>query len=410
MRQLQFLFLALIFLTSGSLSAIDHRQRDYEAVQEFVNSKRTIPLADKMPYIKFSGSVRADVIRRQEKADGQNLRGPNKGFNWWDFDTEFNFKMDYKCGKTYGKLRLQSFNPMGVEAWIQPCSTDPQGLHGSGRCNDICLRDAWFGYKLCENDCYDVKFEVGRRRLYSLFDSRIQFNERFDGAVLRTTKHIGPRSDFYLYLSAFVVDFRVNHYSYAGETGVYNILDSNIDLKYSLIHWKKNGRNRCGTESPAGSQFLNSQFTAAYVFDPGLFFCERAKFYGAFEINTAAKKREITNNEKENIGWYIGFIAGDEDLRDAGDWAFDINYQYVQAQAVPDRDARGIKRGNVRRETLYADGRGNNNFKGMHIEFVYAFSPCFSIDTMYQFSHEIEKRIGGTHSYSKYEIDFIYSF
>lgn len=402
-------FLSFTFPTAVNAAVIERlRERDYEAVQDFVNSKRTIPYECKDEYLKINCSVRTNILYRNEKQDGVNLRsGVDLGH--WDFDAEFNLKLAYKCGKTYSKMRLQCYNPMGIETGIKNCTRDPQAMHGSGRCSDICLRDAWVGYHVLDCKCYVLDIEVGRRRLYSLFDSRIQFSERFDGAAFKLLEHVSDKSDVYLKGAVFLIDSRSNHCGYVTEIGIFNLYETMIDLKYSWILWDKFGTNRCGTRDPSGTFYNNSQWTMAYNFNPG-YLNDRAKFYGAFLINHDACPLADINNSKENKGWYVGFIIGDEDLRDPGDWAFDINYQYVEAQAVSDRDVRGVKRGNVRRETFTRNNRGNANYKGMHIEGVYAITRCLSIDAMYQFSSQIENGLGGNHTYSKAEVDFIYSF
>ncbi|GAB4226393.1 MAG: hypothetical protein Tsb0021_02330 [Chlamydiales bacterium] len=390
------------------------RNRDYEAVQEFINSKRTIPLRDKASNFKISGTVRMNVILRNEYKDGIAQRGRNALINgiprgFWDFDSELNIKTSYTCGKTYAKTRVQFYNPMGIEESITSCKQDPQGLKGSGRCNNICLREAYMGYKWLKTECNEVDFEWGRRRLYQYFDSRIQFNERIDGFVATWKRHVSEKSDVYIRSAIFIVDYRVNHPGYVTEIGIFNFYESQIDLKYSWIMWNKFGENICGTRNPIATFFNNSQWTAAYNFDIKALE-QRAKFYGAFLINWDAMPLPEVNGSKQNIGWYAGFVTGDEGLNKAGEWAFDMNYQYVEAQAVSDRDARGTKRGNVRGETFTAFRRGNANYKGWHFEGVYNITKAFAVDVTYEFTHQIEKRLGGTHSYRKFEADFILAF
>jgi hypothetical protein len=401
------------------------RARDYLSVQEFVNSKRTIPYDNKDKELKINGSARVNLYYRTESMNGVHVRGhhavDSRGIpiSNYDFESEFNLKLAYKCGKAYSKMRVQFCNPMGIDTSPKDCKVDPDAMGGSGVCDDLCLREAWIGYHLCENEKSIFDIEVGRRRLYQIFDSRIEFNARFDGILLRYLHHLGPKTDAFIKVAPFVVDNRTNHYAFITEVGVFNLMQSDFDFKYSCVDWKLVDKNRCGVKDALGSDFIVSQWATAYNFRIKWLKDQRAQFYGAFLINTACPTIEVKDPEddtviiaktKPNIGWYVGFITGNEELNDPGEWAFDMNYQYVEALSIPEKDARGIKRGNILKDTFTSNQRGNTNYKGWHFEGAYCVTRCLTLDMTYDISHQIQKILGGTHSYSKLELDIILSF
>ena len=145
---------------------------------------------------------------------------------------------------------------------------------------------------------------------------------------------------------AFVIDQRVNHFGWATEVGFLSIGGSDLDIRYSFIDWQKRGKNRCFILDPVGSKFQISQFTLAYEIVPKFLNTNSLfEIYGAFLINTAARKNKFTDGKRANLGWYIDLYAGN--VVKKGDWTFEVIYAYVQAQAVPDFDIAGPGRGNV---------------------------------------------------------------
>ena len=249
-------------------------------------------------------------------------------------------------------------------------------------------------------------------------------------------------ADWYINLGGFVIDERSNHFGWVTELGLLDIIDCGLDVKYSFIDWKKNGKNSFGKHNPIGQKFRNSQITMIYHFDPEMLCCHPMKLYGAFLYNHAAKKfktgcdwhchggdskdPEPQGDEKEHgshgshgsddcdkhdkkaSAWYVGLRIGE--VVECGDWAFDLQYQYVQAQAVPDGDVNGIGRGNVQDERLTSHGRGNANYKGWRAEFLYGITDNLSVDTTFETSREINREIGGKHHYSKFQMEAIYAF
>lgn len=419
----------------GSRFDEELNERDFDALREYIKSRRTLDIEASTSSLTISGNVRTEYRHLNETCKGQRLRGhgciDNKGrpISRNDFDIEFNLRFDYICGDTWATAQMRYDNSAGVDDNGHPCINnnnydpkaccvkqanqcigDKRGYHGSGSCDDLCLKKAFFGYELysdCDSAFY---FELGRRgNLYDVFDSNIQFLSRFDGLLLKYERSWENFADCYIQAAGFVVDERVNHFAWVSEVGFLNIADQGIDLKYSIIDWEKHGKNRCFVRNPVGFRFINSQVTAYYHLKPE-FIGKKARFYGAFLINHAAKKIHVNNSKKrENLGWYAGVYIGE--VRKEGDWAVEVQYQYVEAQAMPDDDSGGICRGNVLDESFTTcSRRGNTNFKGWKFEGLYAFTDHITLDTIIEWSKAANSNIGGKHTYSKLELEAIYAF
>lgn len=444
----------------------DLEEHDFEAIREFLSEKRKESLVDRGENAKLniSGDVRFEWQHLTERGPhfqyrDVNLRGGSalKGgikVSRNDFDIECNLRFDYRGRKTWAVTQLQFDNGAGVGAY-RNCFDDPEGPIGSGQCNDICVKRAYVGYNVYTCDKVRLDLELGRRKLYDVFESYIQFQSRFDGLLVKYTDSRPELFDFYWYGAAFIVDERADHFGFVQELGFIDIADAGFDFRYSLIWWPKiRGKDRCCLDPNAltqafgkrfvrnaeGWQFIDSQFSFSYNLDPEIL-CTPVEFYGAFLINHYAKKRFLQNNpsrphhgervtpeqiayrshrdthrdreklkpkQKQNIGWYVGVLIGE--VKEEGDWSLDLTYEYVQAQAIQENDVAGIGRGNVLDESFTAERRGDTNFKGWRAEFLYAITDHLSVDTLFQTSSAIDPKIGGPHHYSQFKVETIYGF
>lgn len=406
-------------------------ERDFEALRDYLRTKEQVDIKKKSDDLSISGDVRFEWQHITETQDDIRLRGPgvhglfDLPISMNDFDVEFNLKFDYAVGRGWASAHLQFDNGAGIGTLDSLCFENPEGCHGSGDKNKLNLKRAYFGYNVweCGTERFDI--EIGRRKLYDIFDSVIQFDSRFDGIVLEYTADKTPIGDFYWYLGGFVVDERVNHFAYVTEAGLLNIGGSGIYAKYSFIDWASgNDRNRCWVRHGRGWQYRNSQVTIGYFPDPKVF-GRPVEFYGAFLVNHAArditlKEFEFIDDEpvvvdtkhvgKQNIGWYVGVLVGK--VKKEGDWSFEVDYEVVQAQAISDCDVAGIGRGNILNEFFTEEGiyRGNTNYKGISFDFLYAITDEFNIFANAKFSTAYDAEIGGSHRYSVYEIEAIYAF
>jgi hypothetical protein len=428
--------LAVCLSFSSTLSAeCDLRKRDFEVVEEFLNSKRTIPLNEKACNLTISGDVRVKWRYLSEKirdhhheepvTDRECRKGDPRGKN--HFDAVFDLYLDYVADRAWGVAWIQLNNSSGIEKNGTPCCNDVradrQQCGGSGECSDLCLRKAYMGYNICASGCTRIDVELGRRPLWTVFDSRIQFGSRFDGLLLRYSTGFDCWGDFYANIGAFVVDDRVEHFSYVGEVGLMNIMDMGFDLKYSFIYWP--GKNKCksrdefgGSHNARGFEYENSQVTLYYNFSPELI-CEPASLYAAVLYNSKARHsahhdREDRDGDHDHhhknvgLGWYVGFIVGE--VRQEGDWALDIDYEYVQPFAVMDCDvssdnACGSACGGGRMR------RGNTaNYRGWRCEGLYALTDNLTLDGIIEGSKSVNKHFGGRCSTTKFRLEALYAF
>lgn len=450
----------------GQETSFDRQLRsiDDQPLREFVESKENIDVKQKANNLDISGDVRFYWQNLQEKGeslyenisssgDNQNSSRTHekyrafRGGNHVDreglplgkniFDVEFNLKMKYSYKKSWAMAHIQLDNPAGSRASVRCKEEFPifnesgskvverksrntrRNLKGSGLAAAINLKRAYIGYNVWADGKHRVDIELGRRKFDDIFLSEIQFGNRFDGILLKYATAFDEIADFYWNTGAFVIDQRVNHFGYVTELGLLNIGDYGIDLRYSFVNWSKYGRNRCFYRNPEGTDFANSQISFSYKITPE-FFCTEVpvEFYGGFLVNHAAKATRFTKNKKENLGWYGGIYLGQ--VIKEGDWAIDIEYVVVQAQAVPDADISSIGRGNIFNEGLFDEmddlgsldipRRGNGNFYGWRLNYLYALTDNLTADFVYQWSQAQNRRIGGTHSYHDFEMEVIYAF
>lgn len=436
----------------GSRFDVELDERDFEALRQYLKTKRDEPLDEKDNNLSISGDVRFEWRHMTEVLRGTSLRGAgcrdpftDLPISKNDFDAEFNLKFDYILDRAWAVAHLQYDNSAGVDSEEYLCFQDKNGWYGSGKCNDICLRKAYMGYNICNDPCSRLDIELGRRgNLYHVFDSKVQFLSRFDGILLKWSGQMESISEWFVKAAGFVVDERVTHIGFVTELGALNIMDSGFDFKYSFIDWHKPGHGRCldvrKTEKanlcrfrgifnsdPEAFRFYVSQFTLYYNLDPELL-CQPAKIYGAFVWNHGIKDAPIYKRRSDgrfkrdangrrikdghiraNLAWYAGISIGE--VVKEGDWALELQYQYVQALAVPDQDMSGIGTGNFFDLTVTRDGVGNTNFRGWKLEGLYALTDNLSIDSILEYSVPISQRlIGGNHNYSKVEVEAIYAF
>jgi hypothetical protein len=401
-------------------TTVEARESDVKALADFVKSKGAITIQEKGGNLMLSGDIRAEYEHMRSKTHNKDLRGMKTGcreaglppFQTNEFDVEVNLMFDYRADRTWGKIRLQFDNPAGIRAKSGPGLehrvNKHQTMFGSGELDNIVLRQAYLGYNICECGTSRFDAEIGRRRLYDVFDSKVQFDNYFDGLTLKYANSFEAIMDFYAKGAVFVVDQNVNHFGWVGELGFLNLGDEGIDFKYSYINWEKDGANRYGYRHAHGSKFNISQFLLAYNFSPD-FIRYKTQVYGAYLYNHDAKHIRGTDHKKAREAFYVGFKVGE--LKKQNDWAFDINYQWVQAQAVPESDVRTMWRDNPKDISFYKSHRyGFANFKGYGMDLLYALTDNITFDVKFSRVHQCQKSIGGKHRAYFFEVDAIYAF
>lgn len=451
----------------GSNFNLDLNERDFDALKQYIAGKTNIDLKKKANNLKISGDIRTEWRHLAERgirpitipgigifsqddflANGpfKSLRGAGKvdpytinsavplGFplSKNDFDVEFNLYFKYEYGRAYAAAHLQFDNACGVSdnGWLD-YDQDPAGYHGSGTSREINLKRCYWGYKICEGKETRFDVEVGRHKLYDIFESEVQYGSRMDGIAFYYSGSTEGWGEWYWTLAGWVVDERVNHLAYGSEVGYMNILDQGFDIQLSFVNWNKYGRNRYFVRNPNGFRFKASQLTLTYHLNPEWLCGKPAEIFGAVFYNfdgrhSANLFRGVFDREtgtgsiqelkvphshskkQERLGFYVGFLVGK--VEKEGDWSFEVQYQYVPAYAFPDDDCNGFGRGNVLEESVTYQQRGNTNYKGWKFESLYALTDNLSLDTKLEFTRAVKKSIGGPHHYSCFEIEAIYAF
>jgi hypothetical protein len=385
-------------------------ERDWQELYDFINTKRTINLAEKSQNLTLAGDVRFVWRNIQEKDPEGNITGGNHtdldGYRLGpnDFDIRFNLYFDYVCDRTWAVAQLEFNNSAGV-GYNDNGYDDSRGMHGSGFCCDLCLKKAYFGYNVCCGGDSRFDIEIGRRHLYHVFDSEIEFLSRFDGILLRYSGSWDCLFTYHVYFGGFIIDERVNQFGWITEVGAFNICDSGFDFLYSFIDWRKKGKNRTGEHDPDGCKFMISQWLVKYHLDPSYTCCVPSHFYGAFLWNHDAVSRF---GKKHGKGWYAGYRIGS--VSKCGDWGLDLQYQYVERHAIPDQDVSGIGRGNYLGTTTTMNGQGNTNYKGWRVEGIYALTDDLIVDASFEASREVTKGDNGYHHFHQLEVELIYAF
>jgi hypothetical protein len=332
------------------------------------------------------------------------------------FEGEFNLYADFDGGDDWVETHVR-FKSSGLGV-------------ASGAATKADFRKGWIGYEILEDKCNEIYVELGRKAMSSIFDSRIEFSNLFDGILLTWARDLGCVGDLKVYGGPFIIDYLTNHYGWVSEGDVFEIMDTGFYTKYSFIYWRKKGVDRYGVLDTPNYRFANSQIMLGYDFCPDLI-GSNFGFYGAYLYNHAAKVTEGSLGKKRNYGWYVAFEWGK--IGNKGDFLIDICYQDVGAQAVSNLDVSGIGRGNsIGRGDLPATVdplgpgqynnpqvvlslpayciEGNNNFRGIELRTYYSLSDRITIKATTDYSWEKIRGIGGKNRYMKFDLQTIYDF
>jgi hypothetical protein len=385
----------------------DPEADDMDALRRWIRDKRLVTIKEIGGDLSLSGQVRTEFQNTTEVRDGIRQRGNGSLFNkpQYAWDLEVNIMIDYRTDRTWAAIKLEFDNDMGIR---------------SGTINRIRLEKGYLGGRIVPGDTFTLDAELGRRFLFDVFDSKLEFSSLYDGVLFRFNKAWPQIGDYYFNAGALLVDDKVNHYAYVAEMGGLRIANVGLNMKYSIIDWYKPYANEL---NDLRYKYLVSQFLTSYQFYPEWLGKKLIKFYGAGLCNHLASGVEQTHGEKQNWGWYAGFTIGL--VKKQYDWAIDANYQWQQAQAVPEFDCSGIGRGNAAGIGFYtnnADGNpasgattaltavGGGNFHGFEIEGLYAFTDNLTVLQNFKYSTTLDKNIGPNIRYKQYEMEFIYAF
>jgi hypothetical protein len=402
-----------------------NNKTDPEALKRWLSDKRMITTKEIGGDLSLSGEVRVEFqdtnARKNDKKQlGQHSATGKPAQSW---DVEVNLLLDYRSDYTWASIKIEFDDDMGVR---------------SGKMDKIRLEKAYLGGRLVAGDTLTFDAEIGRRYLINVFDSKLEFGSLFDGVLFRLNKAFVSIGDFYFNTGVFLVDDKTNHYGFVGELGMLHILNCGLGAKYSVVDWRKHFPNPLKNDR---YQFVEQQVTLFYQWNPSWIWKKLIKVYAAAVSNLIADDLVLAdfyppgvpipkqspagiptkNFGKQNWGWYAGVVVGQ--LRKQGDWSIETDFQWVQAQTVPDYDFSGIGRGNVARQGLYTtniDGSGHYtiaenavgpcNYYGFEVDALYAFTNNLTIEEKFVWSHTLDKQLGPNLKLSQFEVEFIYAF
>ncbi len=410
------LFLASSLCGTTIEDSDDIDQKDINALREWINYKRQVTIKELGGALSLAGEVRTELQATSETLDGIRQRGNGAKVPEGDdfapptntYDVEVNIMLDYRTENSWSSIKLEFNNNAGIF---------------SGTLNKIKLERAYWGMRVVDTDQTTFDIELGRRHMSSIVDSKLEFGDFFDGAWFKYDQSFLSIGDFYLHAGIFLIDSNRNQYGYLGEFGLMNVGGTGFYTKYSLIDWdtkhfsKNQKKERLKRER---FSFIVSQLLFGYRFYPASL-QKIVIVYLAGLYNHAAHKLDITKHKRANLGGYLGFTIGE--LKKKGDWAFDANYQVLQAQCVPDFNANGIGLGNASDNGFYtksdkggdeANTRktagGNVNFRGFQLTLDWLLTNQLDFQQSWQQAITLDKHIGQFHRYKQYEIEFIYAF
>ena len=382
---------------------------EIETLRMWAREKRKhVTIQDKGGNLTLSGEVRAEFQTTNETRNGIRQRGyrgecPNSPMYGWDF--ELNLLLNYRTDYTWAACKLEFDNHAGTE---------------DDSFNAISLERAVFGGRILTGDRYNVTADIGRRGFGFEFDSKVQFGSFMNGALVKYDHALQPFGDFYFHAGPFLVNSSLNHYGYVGEIGLLKVGQTGFYAKFSLIDWDTRRVSDDRLRNLAYG-FRNVQGTLGYKWYPEWLRKRVMTLYGAGLYNTAARRHKETGFHTDPWACYIGLSAGE--LKKQWDWSFDINYQLVQAQSVPDFDGGGAGRGNAKKTGLYSTktrGRGepvtsktsvgSGNYHGYAVELQYGLTNTVTVYQSWKQTFRYRKDLGPDFSYKQYELELIYTF
>lgn len=396
----------LLILLSVTFSlCADEESSQFNALKAWIATKRQVTIKERGGSLSLSGDVRAEYSAVGEQKNGLKNIGtsslhPNVAAD--QFKIAFSLLLDYRADATWASVKLKFANNMGVI---------------SGTNNKINLERAFIGFRIVDAEAFSIDVEPGRKKLNYAFDSRIQFNSLMDGVLIKYDQSSDRMGDFYIHGGPFVVNEVNDLFAYIMETGILNIYNTGFYGKYSFLDWHTKRFSNSITNRRF--QFFTNQFTLGYRFTPPVI-AKTSVLYGAFLINSAAKKNAILNYDRANLAWYIGFSMGE--VRKKGDWAIETNVQFVQPQAIPDFDVSGIGIGNSDniglyttnidgsgKATTYATAVGKGNYGGGLFEFLYLITDNLTVSQSFKYARSLHY-LPTHYTYKQYRLEFIYAW
>lgn len=412
------------FVGDLNIGPPDEDDVDPRVLRDFIQSRGLIECRQKCGQLIIAADVRAKWNITGEKVESDKKPGvliKKRGLGALKplntFKSEVNLFLDYETKNSWASTKFRWTAIDGID---------------SGSETRTELDRAFIGYDVFMDGEEDFYIEIGRSKLDYVFDSRVEFGNFFDGLHLYYTNSWSGIGNFVIHGGPFIIDASSNHFGWIVETYVSKWMGTGFVFKYSIIDWARHSETRyIGkitkekydinppkflNDNPR-YKFIVSQLLIGYEKKIDFLGCKSLYAYGAILKNHDPKRSPTTRNKKLNQAWYAGFTLGK--LCKACDWSFDINYQSVQALAIPEFDLSGIGHGNADGSFIYDFviankspylARGFTNYKGWQISLLYAMTDTLSIRTKAEWSTPRNKSIGGDFFYKNYEMSVIYAF
>jgi hypothetical protein len=441
MKVLKYLFAtAAVVGTTLTAYAAEPNDRAMDAVQRFIDSSRSEDLQAKAANLSLGGDVRVIYKSLSEKVDGTQVRGSdaamtNHGgeelFAFNDnnatatvpvpanvFDLQFNMYMSYQNEKAFADTWLQYDNSMGAT----------QGV-GSGTEDNMALKRAVIGYHLMQDGAQSVDLMVGRDSGTSFFDSKVQHRMNLDGLFIKHNNVLDGIGNLSMRGALHVIDQASNHWGWTGQVMLSDIADSGLSVRYTM-----NNQSTSGTEYARATDFGDvasatvndaqwkykiSELYASYDVAPEVLSFP-VTVYGAYGINHDAEELANTNGNKKDSFYYVGANVGS--LEKMGDWAVDLYYAKVEAQALPTQDISLNGRGNLSgvgtagNPTTVATAANaaavsdRSNFKGWTVEAGYSITDDLVFGMSYFNYDAADDTIGTTNDFRQLQAELVYAF
>ncbi len=403
------LLLSSALLFSAVYAVDEVNDEDIQALRDWINSKRMITVKELGGQLSISGEIRAEMQATTVTKDGVALRGKNSHIPNNAYDVEFNLSIDYRTENTWAAARARFDNDAGIH----------HEHLGSGTNNKIRVDKAYFGYRVIDRDRHTAEVVVGRRQMFAIFDSKVQFASNFDGVNFQDVYSIDQVGDVYYNLGAFIVNEKKDRAAYIGELGILNVANTGFYSKYSMVDWAtKNPKN---TVFRREFRFIVSQLLLGYKFIPQPW-DKVINFYLAGLYNHRARRLPVSDNKRANFGGYLGFSIGQ--LKQAGDWNFEATYQLLAAQCVPSFDMLGVGLGSRGGHDFYSkkeddhlvainearNAEGNVNFRAFKLTLQYLLTNNLTLFQEWSQSIRLDSQIGPFRRYKQYELELIYAF
>ncbi|MFN0065467.1 MAG: hypothetical protein ACKVOH_04440 [Chlamydiales bacterium] len=385
---------------------------DPRVLRDFIESRGLIECRQKSGQLVIAADVRAIWDVKGEEVNGVKQRGTGTNTANDTFKSEVNLFLDYSAPKTWVSTKLRWVNYDGKDG---------------GTATKVEMERAFIGYDFWHEDKNDFYMEVGRSKFNYIYESRVEFASTFDGVHIFLTGYWPDIGQFTVHGGPFLVDAFTNHYGWIVEAQMLRLAETGFSIKYSIVDWQRSAPTLDYGNLPNSGKitirnnprynFLVSQWLFAYERELCLPHCKSLYVYGAFLRNHDAKAVRSTDYKLLNNAWYAGFTLGK--LCKAYDWSIDINYQSVQAQAIPEFDLTGIGHGNVA-DLLLSDAIlqdlpanaaiGFTNYKGWEASVLYAMTDTLSLRMRGAYTTPANQSVGNDFRYKAFQMSVIYAF